>query len=157
MKQIRALPGAILVVVVAVASVFAAAPASAATLPAGQKITVIDSWDDQFYTVNPADALASPTGTPAPIDQVVTGVDVDDNGSGYAVATQTYSGGGAIVEVYLPFSRALDGYVDGGYVYRADANTGKLTDGKPVLIAADSPEDHDEWADECSAIDYSKG
>ena len=153
MKSTRALPGAIVVGAVAVASMFAAAPASAATLPPGQKITVIDSVDDQFYNVNPADALGTPVGTPDGIDQLVTGTDVDDSGTGYAVATQEFWPEDA-VEVDLPWSQALRSYVEGGYIYRADANTGKLTDGKPVLIATDVPED---WADECSAIDFSKG
>ncbi len=42
MKPSRVLTGALIVGAVAVASMFAAAPASAATLPAGAKITVID-------------------------------------------------------------------------------------------------------------------
>jgi hypothetical protein len=154
MKQTRALPGMILVGAVAVASLFAAAPASAATLPPGQKISVIDSWDDQFYNVAPADALASPVGTPAPIEQFVTGVDVDDTGNGYAVATQVYGPDGPSGKISLPYSSPLDGYVDGGYIYKADASTGKLTDGKPIAInlGYGAPQ-----ADECSAIDYTKG
>ena len=63
MKSSRMLTGALVVGSVAVASMFAAAPASAATLPLGQKITVVDKYDLQYYNVNPADAVATPVGT----------------------------------------------------------------------------------------------
>ena len=156
MQPSRALPAAIAVGAVAVASMFAAAPAAAATLPPGQKISVIDSWSDQFYNVNPTSALGTPVGTPDTIDEYVTGVDVDDAGHGYAVATQTYwPSADVAAAVVLPYSNPLDGYVDGGWLYKADANTGKLSDGKPVIIS--SPEMKAEPADECSAIDYSAG
>jgi hypothetical protein len=146
MKSSRALTGAIIVGAVAVASMFAAAPASAATLPAGQKITVIEQGTDQFSTVNPANAAATPVGTvDALIDEYVSGVDVDDAGLGYATANELIDIG---EEFVIPFP-------DGGWIYKADANSGKLSDGKPVFI--DLPGEDDPQATECSAIDYSKG
>ncbi len=166
MKPSRVLPGALVVAAVAVASMFAAAPASAATLPPGQKITVVDQWTDQFYNVNPSNAIGTPVGTATLVEDWVSGVDVDDTGVGYASATYFYydpiiidieddeeltAGPIAPERSLVPF-----GYVpDGGAIYKADANTGKLTDGKYVYI--DLPGFEDPLADECSAIDYSKG
>jgi hypothetical protein len=158
MKPSRVLPGAIVVGSLAVASLFASAPASAATLPAGAKITVIDQADDQYYNVNPADAVATAVGTPTGIDQWVSGVDVDDAGLGYATATEYYYDGEIEIDAVEDQAAALVpfGFLpDGGWIYRADANTGMLTDGKPVIIDLLGPEDVQ--ALECSAIDYSKG
>ena len=51
---------------VALATLTVASPASAATLPPGQRITIIDSIDDAgpqegpFFEVDPADAAATP-------------------------------------------------------------------------------------------------
>ena len=147
MKSSRVLTGALIVGAVAISSMFAAAPASAATLPAGAKITVVDSLDDQFYNVSPATADSAPVGTPAPIAQEVEGIDVDDAGLGYAVAT-------LFVDIEEPEEFGPFYYPSEGWIYKADANTGKLTDGKPVVI--DTGE-IDTVANECSAIDYSKG
>ena len=147
MKSSRALTGAIVVGAVAVASMFAAAPASAATLPPGQKITVIEQNSDQFSNVNPANAFATPVGTvEALIEEYVSGVDVDDAGLGYATATAQE----LIVDDDFPYTVPA-----GGWIYKADANSGKLSDGKEVVI--DLPGEDDPYATECSAIDYSKG
>ena len=146
MKSSRVLTGALIAGAVAVASMFAAAPASAATLPAGQKITVIEQLSDQFFNVNPANAAATAVGTvDSLIEEYVSGVDVDDAGLGYASATALEFVGEEF-EIGVP---------DGGWIYKADANTGKLSDGKPVLIYL--PDAEDPYSDECSAIDYSKG
>jgi hypothetical protein len=158
MSSTRALPGAIVVGAVAVASMFAAAPASAATLPPGQKITVVDSWDYQFYNVNPVSALSTPVGTPDPTYTFVTGVDVDDTGLGYAIATDLYVPSlDALVEIADPYSSFVGAYVDGGYIYTSDANTGTLAKEKPVIIELGPGVEDDQWADECSAIDVTVG
>ncbi len=154
MKTSRMLPGAIVVGSVAIASMFAAAPASAATLPPGQKITVIDQSDDQFYTVNPADALLSPVGTPITvIDEFESGVDVDDTGLGYAI-TYGYdvpSLASAKTQADAEFAASPNISV----IYKADANTGLLSDGKQVVI--DAGGEVPPPADECTSIDYTKG
>lgn len=164
MKSSRMLTGALVVGSVAVASMFAAAPASAATLPLGQKITVVDKYDLQYYNVNPADAVATPVGTGTSTSTWITGVDVDDAGVGYATTTFYYDGRvdkEAAPEDELEGEPAVtslvpSGYIpDGGYIGKADANTGTVTEEKPVLI--DRPVGDDFYAIECSAIDYSKG
>jgi hypothetical protein len=140
----RALTGTLVVGAVAIASLFAASPASAATLPAGQKITIIDQWSDQFYNASPVNADVTPVGTPTEmIAECVTGVDVDDNGHGYAIASL--------------FARDCEGDFENGFlaaVYSADANTGLLTNQVQVTI-----DDGDDpfIADECTSIDYSAG
>lgn len=136
MFKSRVLSSALVVVAVAAASVFAAAPASAATLPAGQRITVIDSDTWQFYEASPADASLTAVGTGVPGEATLTGVDVDDDGHGFAVATD-YSEG--------PI---------GAWIFTADANTGLLAD--PVQVTVSLPE-VDLDADECTAIDYTAG
>ena len=92
MFKSRVLSSALVVVAVAAASVFAAAPASAATLPDGQRITIIDSIAWQFYEASPADASLTAVGTGVPDELYLTGVDVDDDGHGFAMATD-YSEG----------------------------------------------------------------
>ncbi len=149
MKPAHALTGAIIAGSVAVAAMFAAAPAAAATLPAGAKITVIDAFGDQFYNANPATAVATPVGTPTPVAPMIQGVDVDDTGHGYAVGT---------LEIYVEPEEGdtSDPRVDDeAYLYKADANTGALTEGKQVRI--DDGGEDPVWANECSAIDYSGG
>lgn len=138
MQPSRVLTGALVVGAVAVASVFAAAPAGAASLPLGQKITVIDAFGEQFSNADPADALLAPVGTPPGLaDEFESGVDVDDSGLGFAIANGV---------------EAQDDY---SVIYRADANTGQLSDGKRVVI--DAGGDVPPPADACGAIDYTNG
>lgn len=130
----RALTSAIVVGAVAIGSVFAAAPASAATLPSGQQITVIDSFEWQFYEASPVDASLTAVGAMVPFESdYITGVDVNDDGIGYAVAT---------------FDEG------GGYLYNADANTGTLSN--DILITFNFGDVFPD-ADECTAIDYTDG
>lgn len=136
MRKSPALAASLVVGAVAVASVFAAAPASAATLPAGQKITVIDSNFWQFFEANPADAALTAVGTAGAANLFVSGVDVDDTGHGYAVATDFSEGPVA------------------GYVLTADATTGTLSNAVPVTLNFG---DVFPAADECTAIDYTGG
>jgi hypothetical protein len=105
----------------ALASLVVASPASAAVLPDGQKITVIDlifaevgPGGDQMFNVSPADAASTAVGgINAPFS--VTAVDVNDEGLGYATANLEGDGG------FAP------------YLYKANAVTGTLSD--PVLIS----------------------
>ena len=149
MKTSLMIPGALVVGAVAVASMFAAAPAAAATLPAGQKITVIDNFDMQFYNVNPSTAVATPVGTPTPVATEISGVDVDDAGHGYAIAT--------LFEFGEPEGEDPIGprYPSQGWLYKADANTGALSEAKQIRI--DDGGADPVYANECTAIDYTKG
>jgi hypothetical protein len=96
---------------IALATLFAAAPASAATLPTGQRITIIDEPAGQYYNVSPADAASTPVGTATGIDDV-TAIDVNDEGLGFALG--------------------FDPVADWPVVYPANANTGTL--GTPVPV-----------------------
>jgi hypothetical protein len=86
-----------------------AAPASAATLPSGQRITIIDALDDSgpgegpFFTADPTDAAATPVGTGS--GAYTYGLDVNDQGLGYAI--------GIFPDINL---------------WKADANTGTVSD-----------------------------
>lgn len=134
MSASRVLTSAIAVGAVAALSVFAAAPASAASLPAGQVITVIDSAGWQNFQANPADASLTPVGEQIPFESdYITAVDVDDTGIGYAVAD--YSEGG-------------------GYLYDADANTGTLSNDRQIEFFFGDVTDE---TDGCSSIDYTGG
>lgn len=130
MSASRALTSAIAAGAVAALTVFIAAPASAAILPEGQVITVIDGVSWQFYDASPADAALTAVGNQTTLDSnYITGVDVDDDGIGYAIAEDSY-------------------------LYEADANTGTLSNG--VEIEFDLG-DVIEETDGCSAIDYTDG
>ncbi len=87
MKKPRLLAGAIVTGAVAITSLFAAAPASAATLPLGAKISVVNWYDAQYYEASPVDAAITPVGTPTWLGayENVEAIDVDDDGKGYAL------------------------------------------------------------------------
>lgn len=164
MLKSRVLTGALITGAVAISSLFAAAPASAATLPSGQKITVVD-WDTwQFSYASPDDATLTNYG---PViwpnaEEKVEGVDVDDDGQGYAVTTYWVS-----VEVpddcgvedqrpecddeFIPYE-----YPDGANLYTADAVTGKLSNAIGVTVAVGDGPDFVS-VDSCFAIDYTGG
>ena len=72
-----------------------ASPASAATLPLGQKITIVDliladvgPTGSQMYNVNPANAAASAVGGVQAPDTILA-IDVADTGLGYATGYYT--------------------------------------------------------------------
>lgn len=140
MKSSRVLTGAIVAGALAVASMFAAAPASAATLPDGAKITVIDDDGEQFYNVSPSTAVATPVGTPSPDNTDIAAVDVDDQGLGYAIGNTDPS---------------EEDEFGAAWLFKADANTGTLSEVKQVLIDDDG--DVLAYANECTALDYSSG
>jgi hypothetical protein len=144
MLKSRLLTGTLVTAAVVVASLFAAAPANAATLPSGQKITIIGQYDDQFYNVSPADASLTPVGNfGEQIDFCTTSVDVDDSGIGYALASWS-----------TPDCTNQSAQWDSG-LFNADANTGTLTGGVEVTIMLG--EETFESADECTSIDYTAG
>ena len=139
MPKSRALTGGIVAVTLGVASLFAATPANAATLPDGQKITVIDTFFTQSYLASPVDASLTAVGAEAdltPVDADLEGVDVNDDGLGYAVGT------------FDPEGPA------GGFFYPYDANTGVIGLGLEVTIDFG---DVSPTVDGCNAIDYSAG
>ena len=138
MRRSRALTGAITVGAFTIAAIFAASPASAATLPEGQQITVIDylEGEAQFLDANPADAVLTPLAAPEPFDfENIGAVDVNDEGLGYAIAN-------------------FDGDPGVSSLYAADANTGTLS--SPLLVMLDFGDVQVE-AESCSALDYTAG
>jgi hypothetical protein len=138
MKSSRILAGSILAGSVAVAAMFAAAPAAAATLPLGQQISVITPQSQfNFADSNSAALTAVGTGvTDAPEDEQFNGVDVDDNGIGYAVSTSYPEG------------------PDGAALYAADAKTGTTTYIADVSFFFG---DYSLYPDECNGIDWTDG
>lgn len=165
MRMSRALPAALVAGAFTVASLFVAAPASAATLPNGQKITVVDTNDWQFSDSSTTGAL-TPVGTPGvlPLGEYVEAVDVDDDGYGYAFSTTWVeelpeTPDDCTEEDPRPecFPFPIE-YADGATLYVADANTGVLSSPIPVQIQT-GPLDEIIWADadSCFAIDYTGG
>jgi hypothetical protein len=138
MKSSRVLAGSILAGSVAVAAMFAAAPASAATLPLGQQISVITPQSQfNFADSNTAALTAVGTGvTDAPEWEQFNGVDVDDNGIGYAISTSYPEG------------------ADGAALYAADAKTGTTTYIADVSFFFG---DFSLYPDECHGIDWTGG
>lgn len=118
---------------VALATLFVAAPASAATLPDGQKITIVE-WVDanepvtgQFFDVNPADAASTPVGTAS--DETIIGLEVNDEGIGAAI-----------------------GQIDSEpVIWTADANTGSVSNPKVISLNGQVE------LDNCSGIDLVNG
>ena len=109
------------------ASVFAAAPASAETLPSGQQITIVDFEDGQFYNASPVNADVTPYGTS--IVENVAAIDVNDLGQGFALSNEY-----------------VEGQAVGSSVHKADAKAGTLMDAHGIIVG-------DVLARECSAID----
>lgn len=140
MPTSRILAGAIVAGSVAVASVFAATPVAAATLPSGQRITVIDYLDEEgasyFYEASPVDASLTQVGS-AQFPEVydLTALDVDDDGYGYALGNTDIEGGVSLL-------------------FAADANTGVLSN--PLQIRIDLLDVMVD-AEYCSALDYTDG
>ena len=137
MPKSRAVTGGIVAITLGVASLFAATPANAATLPDGQKITVIDTPFANSYLASPVDASLTAVGAPSPLVEDLQGVDVDDDGLGYAVGTFDFEDEPA-----------------GGFLYPYDANTAVFGLGLEVTIDFG---DVSPTVDGCNAIDYSAG
>jgi len=117
------------------ATLTVAAPASAATLPPGQKITIVEveniptPGEGQFFTVNPANAASTPVGTGS--GEFLTGLEVNDDGIGFAIGTFDHEGEIGFVPT----------------LWDADANTGTISNAKPLHFA---PGD---YPDSCEGID----
>lgn len=137
MKPTRAAAPFLLAGSLAAVSIFAATPASAATLPDGQRITVADADSEQFFEVKPDGALTAvglgTDGLPYPL----TGIDVDDTGLGYGVATEE------------PFPAS-------GWVYQVDANTGSISGAVQVTLDLGSGGEEPEVVG-CNGVDYTAG
>lgn len=69
---------------IVVGSLIGAAPASAATLPAGATIDVADLTNGGIYSVNPGTAVGTLVGTESGIGGI-TAIDVNQSGQGYAL------------------------------------------------------------------------
>lgn len=109
---------------VALATLLVASPASAATLPSGQKISAIGLLsvpNEQFFDVNPADAVITGFGESQAL-WPIEAIDVNDEGIGWAIQEQ--DSGQGLIPVLRP----------------ADANTGTLGPGVPITPADDSIE-----------------
>ena len=126
---------------IALATLTVAAPAAAATLPPGQKITVSQNDSPpvgppavQLFDANPGNAALSAVG-PVAGGAVANSIDVDDTGHGFGVGNRT------------------DGEnITSPYLYTVDANTGALTNEVEIV-----PVDEELDLTQCTAIDYSGG
>lgn len=121
-------------------SLLVASPASAATLPDGQRITIVNAFEDsesngqvQAYRSDPAGAVSEPGPTTAELD--VNGVDVDEDGRGFAVVQ-------GFTELEAPI----------GMLYAFDATTGTFSDPRAVLLAGTETA-----TSNCQELDYSGG
>lgn len=72
----------------AFAAVVVSAPASGASLPLGEHITVLDPATGSVYTADPATGSLTLVAAGSPwVAEQPTGIDVDDSGHGYLVST----------------------------------------------------------------------
>jgi hypothetical protein len=158
MRASRLVPAVLTVGAFVVASLFAAAPASAATLPSGQKITAVDFSSWQFADASPVDAALTPVGSPVAVEgEYVTAVDVDDDGQGFAFLTTFEDDGDEDGEEADDFLYPNSSPVEAALL-KADATTGILSDGMKMTISyGPEGEEQELGADECTGIDYSNG
>lgn len=118
-----------------------AAPASAATLPEGQRITVAANSAEldppsttQLFQVDPATAAGTAVGGPDAAANPIYAIDVDNDGHGYATGTV-----------------AVDDETHFATLWTVDANTGTFS--SPVTL--EIPSFGSEML--CPAIDYTAG
>ncbi len=126
---------------IAAGSLLVASPASAATLPEGQRITIVEQIEgspggSRMWFASPDDALTTENKpayrAPPPID--IEAIDVDDDGFGYATESR------------------FDGETTRtAWLWKANANIGELTD--PVQILSG---DQNNSVSECQGLDYSR-
>lgn len=133
MLRSRVLASAAALAAVSLATVLVASPASAATLPEGQRITVADDLFPSVWTADPVTADLTFVGDSVLGDdtEYETGIDVGDDGLGYAVTTM----------------RVQEGHSN-SYLYRFDANTGAVSGRDQISI----PE-HQSLALGCTSLD----
>lgn len=161
MPKSRMLVGALATGALVLASLFAAAPANAATLPEGQKISVLtdENWG-QFYDVNHNTGALTAVGEgDATEGDIFTGVDVNDDGVGYAITTSYTTpppDPDCTPDPQDPDCTLFQPDVPtGAYLYDANAKTGDLEflDTIRFFFAPDVFS----YMDECTGIDYSGG
>ncbi|HWH96797.1 MAG TPA: hypothetical protein VNS80_00380 [Pseudolysinimonas sp.] len=123
---------------IALATFFVAAPASAATLPAGQKITVSDGDFPpvgppavQLYNANPANAATTAVGS-INGGATVNSIDVNDDGLGYGVGNRIVG----------------DDFAPTPFLYSVDATTGAITNEVEIIPVSD-----EDRITACDAID----
>ena len=115
----RTIAGLIAGTAIVIASMFGAAPASAATLPAGQQINTVEVFSAQMFKVSPTDASRTTVGAGTGVQRVV-GMDVDDSGKGWAIQNNVPDDG-----------------ADSCVLFKADAVAGTLLDGLTLSIGDD--------------------
>lgn len=134
MPRSRVLAAAAATAALSLATLLVASPAQAATLPAGQRITVADDLSDDVFTADPVTAALTLVGQGVVVDETEyeTGIDVNDDGLGYAVTTL----------------RVGAGQHGDSFLYAFDANTGALTARDQISIPA-----HQSLALGCTSLD----
>lgn len=161
MPKSRALPAVAAAASIALASLLIASPAHGATLPSGQRITVIDNSDDRVYDASPATAALAHVGPGFALElEFATAVDVDEDGHGYALFVGPSLGfglsyvapldattgvGGELVPITIPSlgntdaynCSSLDLFTDG--VYYTICGTNALMDGVVSVFGALDP------------------
>lgn len=128
MRTLRPVPVLAGASAIALASLLVASPASAATLPSGQKITIVEQLRadvgpqaSRVYNVDPGTALSTAIGA-VQAQSNVLGIDVNDSGHGYATAY---------------FFDGEDEFPSPLLVV-ADANTGALSAAVPIVATDDT-------------------
>ncbi len=124
MRMSRALTSATVMSALVLASMFGAAPANAATLPAGQRITIVTD-DQHFWYADPQTAALTPAGDALWFGYEISGIDVNDEGAGFAVYTTTDDSGpnGAVLLLANAKAATLSFYtyvvfdIEGSFVY----------------------------------------
>jgi hypothetical protein len=124
----------------AVGSLLAVSPVFAATLPKGQKLTTVVQFvadnelesTTQMFDTSPVDAAGTPVGNPdGPF--ILPGIDVDDDGHGFAVQTD------------------ITDEFESPVLWQADANTGTFSNPVQIVPTVDIT------ITNCSGIDYQPG
>lgn len=125
----------------ALAALLAASPASAATLPAGQRISVAanssqfeDPQTTQLFDIDPATAAGTAIGEPDADAHPIFAIDVDNDGHGYATGQVTVDDETSVATLWV-----------------ADANTGTFSSPVTIEIPLLGSEVY------CPSIDYSGG
>lgn len=126
---------------IALSVLFVVSPASAATLPAGQRISValdsgaFDGSDTtQIFEVDPATAAGTAVGSPDTAAFPIFAIDVDDDGHGYATG-----------------SVAVDDLTSAATLWTVDANTGTFSSPVTITVPMLGSDVY------CPSIDYSDG
>ena len=111
MSRSRAAGGLFAASAVVAVSLLGAAPASAATLPSGATIDVVEQ-DGGIYSVNPATAVGTLIGTESSVFDV-TAIDVNQSGQGFAIAqgegTSYLYAANAVAGTITEIAEILDG------------------------------------------------